>query len=100
MAVRASTALRTDVWKAARAAPLKRLSHLNVAADTPFVPASVLDATERHVPIRARLFTPPRGVGAISPPNTHLALLLIEHGATLRSFDRDSERQCAHGDLN
>jgi toxin-antitoxin system PIN domain toxin len=53
--------------------------------------AAVLNPTERHARILARLLI---GAGASANLTTdaHLATLAIEHGAILGSFDRDFER--------
>lgn len=53
--------------------------------------AIVLNPTERHLPILARLLIGAGTAGNLTT-DAHLAALAIEHGATLGSFDRDYER--------
>lgn len=53
--------------------------------------ASVLNPSERHASILARLLIGSQAAGNLTT-DAHLAALAIEHGATLGSFDRDFER--------
>ncbi|MGA9827510.1 MAG: type II toxin-antitoxin system VapC family toxin [Rhodanobacteraceae bacterium] len=53
--------------------------------------ARVLNPTDRHAALLARLLTG-AGQGGSLTTDAHLAALAIEHGATLGSFDRDFER--------
>ena len=53
--------------------------------------AHVLNPTEHHAPLLARLLVG-AGRGGNLTTDAHLAALAIEHGATLASFDRDFAR--------
>lgn len=53
--------------------------------------ARILDPTDRHPAILARLLIA-AGRGGNLVPDARLAAIAIEHGATLGTFDRDFER--------